>query len=107
MDGRCRGWVKQLWRRRWLALTLIKCRPTQATVQVTKAPLETATQISPTTIFITAKEVTIIVLKVAITKIALRIVEEKKVIVVHWVDEITIALKKVIGVQQMEGNLFW
>lgn len=99
MDRRCRGWIKQLRRRRWLALTLIKCRPTQTTLQVTKAPLETTTQISTTTIFIAAKKVTIIILKVAITKIALRIVEEKKIIVVHWANEITIAFKKVIRVQ--------
>ena len=98
MDRRCRGWFKQLrWRR--LALTFIKCRPTQTTLQVTKAPLETTTQISTTTIFIAAKKVTIIVLKIAITKIALRIVEEKKIIVVHWANEITIAFKKVIRVQ--------
>lgn len=98
MDRRCRGWFKQL-RWRWLALTLFKCRPTQTTLQVTKAPLETRTQIGPTTIFITAKKVTIIILKVTITKIALRIVEEKKVIVVHRANEIAIAFKKIIGVQ--------
>lgn len=106
MDRRCWGWIKQL-RWRWLALTLFNSRPTQTTLQVTKASLETTTQVSPTTIFIAAKKVTIIVLKIAITKIALRIVEEKKIIVVHLANEITITFKKIIIVQQMEGNLFF
>lgn len=87
-----------------LILIIIITRPTQTTIQVTKAPLKVTAQISPTTLFITAEKVTWIIRQVTVTKGALIIRKKEKVIRVHLANAWAITTKKIGIIQQMEGK---
>jgi len=84
--------------RQWIKF-LIKYWSKKTALQVTKKAWKATKKISSTTIFITTKKVAIRIRKIAITKVIRGIGKEKKVVRVHWTDEVTIKIEKIIRVQ--------